>query len=170
MIHNPEVGSSSLPRATKAILHSESGLLFRVTPWWGLLSVLVLLACSCSQRISNGPKAIRSAMAEQEQAWDRGDITGFMHAYSDTICFISSRGTRCGKAEVQASYERNYPDQAAMGDLAFLIHEVIPTGNRHAWCTGEWKLYRTADTLGGGFSLLWTLEEQGWRIARDHTY
>jgi ketosteroid isomerase-like protein len=114
--------------------------------------------------------AIRDAMAQQEKAWDQGDIPGFMEAYSDTICFMSPRGKRCGKAEVQASYARNYPDQAAMGDLSFTIHEVLPAGNAHAWCTGEWTLFRSSDTLGGGFSLLWTMEDKGWRITRDHTY
>jgi len=170
MIHNPEVGSSSLPRATKAIFHTEGGLSFGVMLGCFMGAIVLIMSCGGPQRPASDLSDIRSAMAAQEHAWDRGDIPGFMEAYSDTICFISSRGTRCGRSEVQASYARNYPDQAAMGDLNFVIHEVIPVGPDHAWCTGEWSLYRTADTLGGGFSLLWTLETQGWRITRDHTY
>ncbi len=132
--------------------------------------MLLLLSCGAPPLPDEDMAPIRVALSDQEQAWDRGDIPGFMNAYSDTICFISSRGERCGKEEVAASYQRNYPDKAAMGDLAFEIHEVIPVGRGHAWCTGTWQLYRSADTLGGGFTLLWTLEEQGWRITRDHTY
>jgi ketosteroid isomerase-like protein len=113
---------------------------------------------------------ITEAMHQQEQAWDTGDIPGFMAYYSDTICFLSPKGRRCGKAEVQASYERNYPDQAAMGDLTFGITEVVPIGSAQAWCTGTWALHRQADTLSGGFTLLWVLEGGGWRIVRDHTY
>lgn len=168
MIHNPEVGSSSLPRATKAILRTGGGL---VRSSLALFVVIVtILLSGCSEQRGSIMGSIQEAMAAQEQAWDRGDIPGFMEAYSDTICFLSPRGKRCGKVEVQASYARNYPDKAAMGDLQFTIHEVVPAGAEHAWCTGEWKLFRAADTLGGGFSLLWTMEEQGWRITRDHTY
>ena len=167
-IHNPEVGSSSLPRATKAILRTGGGL-FR-SALAKVPKVGMLLLAGCAARTPTDPGGIQVAMAAQEQAWDRGDIPGFMEAYSDTICFLSPRGKRCGKAEVQASYARNYPDKAAMGDLQFTIHEVVPAGDAHAWCTGDWKLFRATDTLGGGFSLLWTLEENGWRITRDHTY
>lgn len=162
MIHNPEVGSSSLPRATKAISCKGDGLLAVL-----LLFGLCLGAC---HRTDNTVAAITKAMDAQEQAWDRGDIPGFMTYYSDTICFLSPKGRRCGKAEVQASYERNYPDQAAMGDLQFGVHEVLPIGRGSAWCTGTWQLHRNTDTIGGGFSLLWVLERDGWRIVRDHTY
>jgi ketosteroid isomerase-like protein len=31
-------------------------------------------------------------------------------------------------------------------------------------------LVRTADTLGGGFTLLWVKEGEAWKIARDHSY
>ena len=109
-------------------------------------------------------------MRHQEQAWDAGDIAGFMVHYSDTICFLGPRWRNCGKAKVQASYERNYPDRAAMGDLTFGITEVLPIGGDQAWCTGTWALYRPADTLSGGFTLLWVLEDGRWRIVRDHTY
>jgi ketosteroid isomerase-like protein len=109
-------------------------------------------------------------MAAQEAAWDRGDIPGFMAWYSDTVCFTSSRGTTCGREAVTANYLRSYPDKDAMGDLAFGLQEVLVLEGGHAWVTGSWQLSRTADTLSGGFSLLWVKEGDHWRIARDHTY
>ncbi|MCB0791582.1 MAG: nuclear transport factor 2 family protein [Flavobacteriales bacterium] len=109
-------------------------------------------------------------MNAQEAAWDRGDIPGFMAGYSDTACFISSRGTTCGREAVQASYQRSYPDKATMGDLTFVIGEVLPMTDGRAWCTGTWRLTRAEDTLSGGFTLLWVRTAEGWRIARDHTY
>ncbi|MBS1581083.1 MAG: nuclear transport factor 2 family protein [Bacteroidetes bacterium] len=114
--------------------------------------------------------AIRHVMADQEQAWDRGDIPGFMDGYADSVCFIGKKGSTCGKAAVTANYQRSYPDRAAMGDLTFDRLEVLPGGADHAWCTGRWQLVRAADTLGGGFSLFWEREAEGWRILRDHTY
>jgi ketosteroid isomerase-like protein len=131
-----------------------------------------MLLCSACTTPSRGPDvdAIRKIMADQELAWDKGDIPGFMLGYSDTVCFIGSRGMTCGRDAVTANYLRNYPDQATMGDLAFGIQEVVPAGGDHAWVTGTWSLVRAADTLGGGFSLLWARERDGWRIVRDHTY
>ena len=109
-------------------------------------------------------------MAAQEAAWDRGDIRGFMRGYAEDICFIGKKGRTCGKEAVTLNYEKNYPDRAAMGDLRFVLHEVVPAGADHAWVTGTWELFRTADTLGGGFSLLWRKDTDGWHIIRDHTY
>ena len=132
---------------------------------------LIFLLFSCGERaVLSDHNTIRTVMAEQQNAWNAGDIKGFMSSYSDTICFISSKGTTCGKDGVTANYERSYPDQAAMGRLNFGINEVVPVGTENAWVTGTWALERTADTLGGGFSLLWAKEENGWRIVRDHTY
>lgn len=109
-------------------------------------------------------------MADQESAWDRGDIAGFMAHYSDTACFVNLKGATCGKAALTDSYEKSYPDQRAMGDLTFGIHEVIMAGVDHAWLTGTWRLHRAVDTVGGGFSLFWVKEGSAWKIARDHTY
>jgi ketosteroid isomerase-like protein len=135
-----------------------------------ILPILLILT-ACTARFGQADDAvIRTLMAEQEVAWDQGDIPGFMLAYSDTVCFIGKRGKTCGRDAVTANYQRNYPDQAAMGDLAFGIHEVLPAGDDHAWLTGTWSLIRATDTLGGGFSLLWAREREGWRIVRDHTY
>lgn len=132
---------------------------------------LLVLAAGCGRTFTpDDEAAIRRVMAEQEQAWDRGDIPGFMEGYADSCCFISLRGTTCGKAAVTANYQRSYPDRTAMGDLTFDHLEVLPAGADHAWCTGQWRVARAQDTLQGGFSLFWQREAQGWRILRDHTY
>ncbi|MCB0781861.1 MAG: nuclear transport factor 2 family protein [Flavobacteriales bacterium] len=108
-------------------------------------------------------------MHSQEMAWDSGDLDGFMAAYHPDVCFVSVRGTTCGRDEVTGNYRRSYPDQGAMGDLAFRIGEVLPIADGHAWCTGDWTLHRSNDTLSGGFTLLWRWEGK-WLIVRDHTY
>lgn len=113
---------------------------------------------------------VRQVMRQQEEAWNAGDIRGFMEGYSDTICFVGSRGMTCGKEEVAANYRRSYPDKAAMGELHFGITEIVPIADRNAWLTGTWQLIRPSDTLSGGFSLLWAREQDAWRIVRDHSY
>jgi ketosteroid isomerase-like protein len=115
-------------------------------------------------------RAVRAVMQAQEQAWDQGDVDGFMRGYAPDICFVGASGTTCGRDSVTARYKRRYPDRAAMGDLTFGDLEVLPAGAEHAWCTGTWRLIRATDTLGGGFSLFWERKDGAWRILRDHTY
>jgi hypothetical protein len=97
-------------------------------------------------------------------------VRAFMDGYTDSVCFVSLKGSTCGREAVTANYMKNYPDKAAMGDLAFDGLEVLPAGEEHAWCTGRWTIIRATDTVGGGFSLLWVRTPQGWRILRDHSY
>ncbi len=137
---------------------------------FGVVSALLLWSCGAPSADPTAEPSIREAMAAQEAAWDRGDIRGFMRGYAEDICFIGKKGRTCGKEAVTLNYEKNYPDRAAMGDLRFVLHEVVPAGAGHAWVTGTWELFRTADTLGGGFSLLWRKDTDGWHIIRDHTY
>lgn len=136
-----------------------------------LLSTFIACAPPAPRSWTPGDEAaIRQVMSDQEEAWDRGDIEGFMAGYSDSVCFVSRRGTTCGKAEVTANYRKNYPDKAAMGDLTFDQSEILNAGVDNAWCTGMWRLIRSQDTLHGGFSLLWERRTEGWRILRDHSY
>ncbi|HNR56027.1 MAG TPA: nuclear transport factor 2 family protein [Flavobacteriales bacterium] len=134
------------------------------------LIVILIHGCGGASEPATDEAAIRKVMAGQEAAWDRGDLSGFMDGYDDRVCFIGRKGMTCGRDAVTRNYEKSYPDQAAMGDLRFTIHEVLPAGTGHAWVTGNWQLTRTSDTLGGGFSLLWKREKAGWRIIRDHSY
>lgn len=136
---------------------------------WKWFPMFAFAACALKGS-GEADQVIRKVMADQEAAWDRGDIPGFMEGYADSVCFIGKKGITCGKAAVTANYLRSYPDKSTMGDLTFGIHEVIMAGEEHAWLTGTWELVRPADTVGGGFSLLWKKEPQGWRILRDHTY
>lgn len=133
---------------------------------------LFLLLASCGSPVfspSDGD-SIRSTMSQQEAAWNKGDIPGFMLAYDDSACFISIKERTCGKAVVTARYEKHYPDRETMGKLDFGQLEVLGAGADRAWCTGTWRLVRSQDTLSGGFSLFWVRTPVGWRILRDHTY
>ena len=131
------------------------------------LPMILLLGCGAPR----APEpAVRAAMDRQVQAWNTGDIPEFMEAYAEDVCFISGEERTCGKAVVTQRYQARYPDAAAMGRLEFGQLEVLAVGKDHAWCTGRWRLVRAADTLAGGFSLLWYRTAAGWRIVRDHTY
>jgi ketosteroid isomerase-like protein len=135
-----------------------------------ILLLAVLCSCGAPSFTAADEAAIRGVMAQQEAAWSKGDIPGFMEGYCDSACFIGKAERTCGRQVVTERYQRRYPDKAAMGRLTFDHEEVIGAGADNAWCTGQWSLFRAQDTLGGGFSLLWLRTPQGWRILRDHTY
>lgn len=133
-----------------------------------LMCLALLAGCGCDR--GSNEAAVRAVMADQERAWDAGDIEGFMAGYAPEICFTGRGGLTCGKADVTADYKKAYPDAASMGDLTFGIGELLFAGDRHAWMTGTWELRRTGDTLDGGFTLLWEKRSEGWLILRDHSY
>jgi len=119
------------------------------------------------------PVPISEAMAQQESAWNKGDIPGFMEAayWQDTsLVFIGSRGITRGYNQTLENYLRSYPDAESMGTLAFENIQWLPMGSEHGLLIGKWNLFRTADTLSGHYTLGWRLQADGrWVIIADHS-
>ncbi len=115
--------------------------------------------------------AIRSVMDQQQAAWNRGDVGAFLKGYweSPELTFSGDAGTTRGFAGVQERYRRNYPDQAAMGELKFSELEFRFLGPKAALVLGHWHLTREKGDVGGVFSLVWQKFPQGWKIVHDHT-
>jgi hypothetical protein len=147
------------------------------------LAVCILVAGGCATTPAAGERGEPSAPARgeaagalevlrlQEEAWNRGDLRGFMAWYhhSRDTSFSSATGTIRGWDTVLARYQERYPDRRSMGTLAFSEVEEVPLGERAALVTGRWRLLREGDTPSGVFSLvLWKFAE-GWRIIHDHT-
>ena len=57
---------------------------------------------------------IRSVLRAQQEAWNRGDIDGFMNGYarSASTVFISEDTIRSGWETVRARYKKKYSDRA----------------------------------------------------------
>ena len=114
---------------------------------------------------------IRSLLDEQQAAWNRGDVDGFMKGYwnSRELTFAGSSGITRGWPSVMARYRGNYPDAAAMGHLDFSEIEVRMLGSDAALVLGHWHLKRDNDHPGGVFTLVLERFPEGWRIIHDHT-
>jgi uncharacterized protein (TIGR02246 family) len=120
-------------------------------------------------------EAIRSVLSAQQTSWNRGDVDAFLVGYwhSPELTFSGSSGVARGWGGVMARYKKNYPDQAAMGQLEFSELEFRFLGPDAALVLGRWHLKRkqddaTAET-GGVFSLVWQRFPEGWKIIHDHT-
>jgi uncharacterized protein (TIGR02246 family) len=115
--------------------------------------------------------AIMEMLTAQQNAWNKGDIRGFMGGYwnSSDLTFAGTRGFTRGWQPVLARYEKNYADKAAMGTLDFSELEIRQLGPDAALVLGRWHLQRQAGDVGGIFTLVFQKFPEGWRIIHDHT-
>jgi uncharacterized protein (TIGR02246 family) len=123
--------------------------------------------------------AIRQVLNQQQAAWNRGDVDGFMHGYKDApdTTFVGS-SVRKGYRAILESYRKHYAGKAQMGELTFsdLDVRLLPGRDgevRYAVVTGRFHLDRAAHGEvaqdDGVFSLLWEKTADGWKIILDHT-
>ena len=136
----------------------------------------LLLALSTVLSLSawgqSAQQTIRSIMAQQEAAWNRGDLPVFMQGYwaSDSLVFIGSRGLTYGWQTTLDNYRKGYPDRATMGTLKFTILSVEKLSRRSAFVIGKWHLARAEKgDLSGHYTLLWRKIKGRWVIVADHS-
>jgi ketosteroid isomerase-like protein len=115
--------------------------------------------------------AIRQIMADQELAWNKGNLEAFMAGYwkSDSLRFIGSKGLTYGWQKTLANYQISYPDPDAMGKLTFTILSVEKLSKRSAFVVGKWYLARKVGDLSGHYTLLWKKLDGKWVIVSDHS-
>jgi len=128
-------------------------------------------APSSEQRSDQFVAEIRAVIQAQQEAWNRGDIDGFMNGYarSKSTIFVSEDTVTRGWQTVRDRYKKKYSDRAKMGTLKFSNLEITPLGADSAVALGRWKLKRAKDQPHGRFSLIFRKTADGWRIVHDHT-
>ena len=115
--------------------------------------------------------AVRAVLDAQREAWNRGDIDGYMDGYArspDTV-FISGDSINRGWQTVRDRYKKNYDSREKMGTLTFSDLETTVYSNNLAVMIGRWHLQRANDAPHGRFTLIFRRTKQGWRIVHDHT-
>lgn len=115
--------------------------------------------------------AIRSVLDAQRDAWNRGDIEGFMDGYerSDDIIFMSGDNLTRGWQTVLDRYKKNYDTREKMGVLTFSDLDVDLLNDNTAVVIGRWSLKRANDEPHGRFTLIFKRTKKGWKIVHDHT-
>ena len=144
-----------------------------------VLAALLLACCTLGCRAADSEQAydaadeaaIRAVLAQQEQAWNRGDIEAFMEGYvqTDSLRFASAGTERRGWQATLDRYHEAYPDRAAMGTLTFDLRDVRLLTPRWGVVFGAYQLERAEDRPSGLFTLLFEKRPEGWRIVHDHT-
>jgi len=148
-------------------------LLFLVLPMTPLFLVTQGKASETTAQKGNAKIVadIRAVIDAQVEAWNRGDVTGFMDGYarSADIVFISGDSLTRGWQTVHDRYQKNYDSREKMGTLTFSDLETSVLSPDAAVVTGRWHLKRTSDEPHGRFTLIFRRTKAGWRIVHDHT-
>lgn len=116
-------------------------------------------------------KSILELLAQQEKAWNLGEINKFMEGYweSDSLVFVGKNGLTYGFKNTLANYKKNYPDKTYMGQLKFTILSIQPLSKQYYSIIGKWELSRTVGNLSGHYTLLLKKIKGKWKIIADHS-
>lgn len=133
-----------------------------------LIVVAGLVACVDKPDIEYD---IRNVMLKQQEAWNAGNLEGFMIGYwkSDSLRFLGKDGVTLGWQSSLERYQRVYPSREKMGTLKFDELRIDVINSENAYVDGRWNLFRSADTLSGHFTLLWKRIDGKWVIVSDHS-
>jgi len=137
-----------------------------------LLILSILIGCSVvSPAQKNARQKILTLLDTQTQAWNRGDLEGFMKGYweNDSLRFIGKSGITYGYSNTLNNYKRGYPDTAAMGKLQFTILVVKKLSPRYYEVVGKWYLKRSIGDVSGHYTLLLRKINSKWVIVSDHS-
>ena len=164
----PQVLGPSNPRSTSAVAHRlRLGRTIAITS----CILAMQIASTALGGVPNDIPRIRSVLRAQQEAWNQGDIDGFMNGYarSASTVFISEDSVRRGWETVRARYRQKYSDRAKMGTLSFSDIEINLLSSDAAVVLGRWRLERAKDRPHGRFTLIFRRLPRGWRIVHDHT-
>jgi ketosteroid isomerase-like protein len=135
------------------------------------LLLFLLFTTSIAFAQKSDEAQIRHLLSVQTEAWNRGDLEGFMQTYwkSDSLMFIGKNGLKWGWQETLNNYKKGYPDTTAMGKLSFDILVVKKLSPEYYYVVGKWMLKRTIGDLDGHYDLLLRRRAGKWVIVADHS-
>lgn len=136
--------------------------------------LLFILAIFCSTSLaaqSKDEKAILQMLEVQNNAWNRGDIAGFMKGYweNDSLMFVGKSGVTYGYKNTLENYKKGYPDTAAMGKLTTTNIKITRLSGKYYFIIGKWYLKRSIGDVSGHYNLLLKKIKGTWVVVADHS-
>jgi beta-aspartyl-peptidase (threonine type) len=146
----------------------------------GIVGAVVLLALRLRDGGSSSEKmkeAIHKVLNDQAEAWNRGDLEGYMAGYwqdqdspDRKLTFFGGNDKSGGWHATFDRYRRKYQGEGKeMGQVEFSEIDIQPLGSDSAFVRGRWTLKKKTETVGGLFTLIFQKKPQGWCIVHDHT-
>ena len=116
---------------------------------------------------------VRRLLIDQQAAWNRHDLEGFMQGYwkSEDLTFFSGANVAHGWNAALDRYRKRYQSESReMGRLDFGDLQIEILGSDAAFVRGAWHLTMSdGKTPHGIFTLVLRRFAEGWRIVHDHT-
>jgi ketosteroid isomerase-like protein len=137
-----------------------------------------------SDDLRRAEKEVNDLLFKAAESWSRGDLDGFMAAFTEDARIVSGRQLVEGRQTIRAKYRERYPTAGSMGRLAielarFDIHTtdretlyglIEPIPPRFAIATVKWTLIPKRGMGRTGYaSLALQKTNAGWRILEDHS-
>lgn len=135
------------------------------------ICTLILTLTVISFSAAGQESEIRALLHKQTEAWNKGDLEGFMEGYwkNDSLMFIGKSGITYGWQKTLDNYKKGYPDKTAMGFLTFTLIEIKPLSKKYYSVVGKWHLKRSIGDVGGHYTLLLKKFKGIWVIVSDHS-
>jgi beta-aspartyl-peptidase (threonine type) len=139
----------------------------------GARSTAVPKVMSIQERMT-AEEQIMQILRGQTDAWNRGDLEGFMAGYwhSPELTFFSNSTQTKGWEPTLARYKKRYQGEGhAMGKLDFPEQKVTILSSDAAFVRGEFHLKMPDGKESHGmFTLvLQRFPNDGWKIVHDHS-
>lgn len=127
---------------------------------------------SASQR-ADLEKGIKHLLLTQVDAWNHGNLDGFMEGYwhSPDLTFFSGETVTRGWEPTLLRYRQRYKSEGKeMGKLEFQDLTIDLLSPRSGVVRGKWQLTMSDGKQPHGlFTLILKRMPEGWRIVHDHT-
>ncbi len=138
----------------------------------GVMATLAVLGSGQDERDA-GRVGIRKVIEEQQAAWNRQDLEGFMAGYwnSPELTFFSGAHESKGWQAALDRYKKTYQGAGhEMGKLEFANPRIEMLGRDAAFVRGEFHLTMPdGKTPHGLFTLIFRKFPEGWKIVHDHS-
>jgi len=118
-------------------------------------------------------RAIRQVLDRQTEAWNRGDLEGYMQGYwkSPDLTFYSGGTITGGWEATLTRYRKRYQSEGKeMGRLDFPGETIELLGPDAAVARGRWRLALSGGKeMSGLYTVILKRLPEGWRIVHDHS-
>jgi ketosteroid isomerase-like protein len=147
----------------------------RAAPLFTLLLLLAIIAPA--QETTPAPdtpeQQIGAVLRQQVEAWNHGDLKGYMAGYwnSPDLTFFSGGTITKGWQSTLDRYRKRYQSGGReMGKLDFSETSVEMLGPESAVARGRWRLaMKNGQQPKGLFTVIFRKFPDGWRIIHDHS-
>lgn len=124
-----------------------------------------------SQLTHSTTQAIRDAFESWGQAWNNGDLNGYLAGYwdSDQTRYVSNAEVIEGRSAIVEAYQARFTSPEMMGTLNLTRLEIELIGEDNALIFGMWQLQRGTGTATGVFTAHVRRFDGVWLMVSDHT-